>query len=151
MPSWMKKWLSPSVLLPGLLLAAILGQRLWMNVRPPDPLPAHFSAYTAQSFERAQQGGGLVLVDVYAVWCPTCKAQNAALQALMASPRYAAVTGVRVDYDNDNAFLQAHQVRNQSTLILFRGERELSRTIGVTSMDMIKAQLDEALLPGLAP
>lgn len=151
MPSSMKKLLSPSVLLPGLLLAAVLGQRLWMNVRPPDPLPPHFSAYSAQTFETARKTGGVILVDVYAVWCPTCKAQNAALQTLMESPKYAAVTGMRVNYDTDNAFLQTHQIRNQSTLIVYRGQRELSRTIGVTSADLIKAQLDEALLPGTPP
>lgn len=140
-----KRITGSALTLPLLVLAAVGGNRLWMNIRPHDPLPARFEEYTPEAFQAAQAAGRTIMVDVYAVWCPTCKAQHKSLKTLLNDPRYESVAGFRVDFDVDRDFLRAHQVRGQSTILMFHGDQELSRSMGVTSGGMIRAQVDAAL------
>jgi len=129
-------------------VALLLAEPLWMNVRPPDPLPLGFEAYSADAFRSAQRAGHPVLVDVYASWCPTCKAQQEILSDLLEEPEYASIKAFRVDFDSDRAFLRAHGVRSQSTLIVFEGERERSRSVGQTDEGLIRQQVEKALRVG---
>jgi len=126
-------------------VALLLVDPLWMNLRPPDPLPAGFEAYSADAFRSAQQAGQVVLVDVYASWCSTCKAQQEALSDLLEDPDHASIRAFRVNFDSDREFLRTHGVRSQSTLILFEGEREISRSVGQTDERLIRRQVEAAL------
>lgn len=139
-------WLMTLALLGG--IALLVAEPLWMNVRPPDPLPAGFEAYSAAALRSAQRAGQPVLVDVYASWCSTCKAQQTVLSDLLEDPRYASIRAFRVDFDSDREFLRTHGVRSQSTLILFEGEREISRSVGQTDERLIRKQVETALEAG---
>lgn len=126
-------------------VALLLANPIWMNLRPPDPLPAGFEAYSADAFRSAQRAGQVVLVDVYASWCPTCKAQQEILSDLLEDPEYASTRAFRVDFDSDREFLRTHGVRSQSTLMLFEGEHEVSRSVGQTDERLIRRQVEAAL------
>lgn len=140
----MKKLSSGSAIL--LIIAAVLFGRLaYMNVRADDPLPYGFQQYEAAAFEEAQKSGHLVMVDVYASWCPTCLSQHKSLERLLDNPDYENVIGFRVDFDDDQDFLRKYNVNAQSTIIMFDGESEISRTIGVTDEEAITNQLITAL------
>lgn len=132
-------------IIPLMIAAALLGKRAYMNFRPDDPLPYQFLQFSPAAWDQVTAGGGLVLVDVYANWCPTCKAQHKILASLLTEPRYAEVRGVRVDFDRDRAYRQEHRITAQSTLIVFRGAEEISRSTGVTRDEAIRDQLDRAL------
>jgi thioredoxin 1 len=125
-----------------LLIAALGGNRLYMNIRPADPLPAGFVSYTPEVWAELQASGAPVLVDVYASWCPTCKAQHAILADLLADSRYRGVRGMRVDFDADREFRRVYDVQRQSTILMFVGAREVSRSVGLTSVQDIRAQVD---------
>ena len=56
-------------------------------------------AYDAAAFKAAQDAGKPILVDVFAPWCPTCKAQMKVLETLKSKPDYAALTVFQVDFD----------------------------------------------------
>lgn len=149
---WQK--LSGSVSFAPLLIGLALGGNLlWMNVRSDDPLPAGFVQYTPQGFAAAQAAGGPIMVDVYASWCSTCKAQQAVLNDLLDDPRYAGITGFRVDFEGDEEWVRAHRVYVQSTIIMFNGFEELNRSAGSTRGATIRGQVDAALaaIPGYAP
>ncbi len=119
-----------------------------MNIRPDDPLPAGFEKYTPDAFAAAQTSGATIIVDVYASWCPTCMAQHKVLDTLLQVPRYSEIKGFRVDYEGDRDFVRSHQVRVQSTIIMFRGEEEVSRSSGLTAAGPIHSQVDHALSVG---
>lgn len=121
------------------------GPRLYMNVRPDDPLPAGFVQYSADALAAAQARGDTLLVDVYASWCPTCKVQHRTLATLLQDPGYAGVHGVRVDFDRDRDFVDRYRTPTQSMILIFFGDREVSRTAGLTWEEPIRAQLDQAL------
>ena len=101
--------------------------------------------YTESGFARAQAAGKAIVVDVHADWCPTCKAQAPILDELRGEKRLSGVTFVRVDFDTDKAFLRAHRIPRQSTVLVFRGMRETARSIAETR----RPQLRAAVLAGL--
>ncbi len=152
----MKLWknLTGSVSFAPLLIGLALGGNLlWMNIRSDDPLPAGFVQYTPAGFAAAQAAGGLIMVDVYASWCTTCKAQHAVLKDLLDDQRYAGIKGFRVDFEGDEEWVRAHRVVVQSTIIMYHGFEELNRSAGSTRRAAIRGQVDAALaaMPGYAP
>lgn len=103
----LRKKLSGSLSFAPLLIGLALGGNLlWMNVRSDDPLPAGFVQYTPAAFAAAQAAGGPIMVDVYASWCTTCKAQHAVLKDLLDDPRYAGIKGFRVDFEGDEEWVR---------------------------------------------
>ena len=101
--------------------------------------------YSQQEFDRLAQAGQSVVVDVSAPWCPTCKAQKPVIDRLSATPAYKDVTILAVDFDHDKDILTRHKVRMQSTLIAFRGGREVARSVGETRPDVIEGVFSSAL------
>jgi thiol-disulfide isomerase/thioredoxin len=97
--------------------------------------------YKADAFKAAQDASKPVVVDVYASWCPTCRAQKMVFDKLKDKPDYAAVTVFLVDFDNDAAALKAFGVNQQSTLIAFKGATETARSAGATKTEAIEALL----------
>jgi thioredoxin 1 len=93
--------------------------------------------------------GETVLLDVYAPWCGTCRAQSRAMEELRAAnPAYdAAITFIRMDWDTygRSDYAQSLGVERRSTLILMRGEAILGRVVADTRADSIRALMDLAL------
>lgn len=102
-------------------------------------------AYSDAAFGAAQAAGKPILVDVTASWCPTCKAQRPIIGALAAKPEFKDLVILEVDFDTQTDALKKFGVRNQSTLITFRGKTETSRTVGSTNPDAIAQQLATVL------
>jgi thiol-disulfide isomerase/thioredoxin len=82
---------------------------------------------------------------VTAPWCPTCKAQKPILSELLADPRFAKMTILHVDFDSQKDALKELGVRMQSTLISYKGGKEVGRSTGVTDKAAIAAQLDKSI------
>ncbi|MBU6260615.1 MAG: thioredoxin family protein [Burkholderiales bacterium] len=89
--------------------------------------------YSAQTFDRLTHEGRPVVVDVSATWCPTCKAQKPIVAALMQAPANRDVTLLTVDFDADKPVLRRFKVGMQSTLIAFKGAKEVARSTGDTT------------------
>jgi thioredoxin 1 len=101
--------------------------------------------FSTAALQAAQAKGDPVLVDAFAPWCPTCRAQAPTLDAIAASPAYAKLVILRLDYDHQTAEKRALGINQQSTLIAFKGGKEVGRTLGVTQPDQIKAFAATAL------
>lgn len=122
---------------PGMATCALLA---CMAAQAGDVVP-----YEAQMFDRLGAQGLPVIVDVVAPWCPTCKAQKPAIEALAAQPDYRDVTVLYLDFDADKAALERFRVHLQSTLIGFRGGREVGRSVGETRPQAIEALFQSTL------
>ena len=96
-------------------------------------------------FEAAQAAGKPILVEIHADWCPTCRAQEPIISALIREPKNADFVVLRVDFDNQKDVLKRLRTQYQSTLIVFKGKKEVSRSTGETRKDEIAAQLAKAL------
>lgn len=100
--------------------------------------------YTPQTFSAAQAAGQAVALHFHADWCPTCRAQDKALEILKTDSDLN-VTVLSVDYDNETALKSRLKVRTQSTFIVYRGAAEKARQSGETSAEGIRALLRTAL------
>ena len=99
--------------------------------------------------EAAMAEGEVILLDFFAPWCSTCRAQERVLTELReANPAYdEAITFLTVDWDTHGKgeLSRSLEVPRRSTLIALEGETELSRVVAGTSREEIKALLDAAL------
>ena len=89
--------------------------------------------YSQSRFDQLAAAGKPTLVAVHASWCPTCKAQKPILGDLMSKPEYKDVTELVVDFDADKPTLKKYKVTMQSTLIAFKGAKEVGRSVGDTT------------------
>lgn len=85
--------------------------------------------YDAAKFAKAQKAGKTIIVDVHAVWCPTCKAQAPTLDALRKEAKLKSAVFFKVDFDKEKAFLKQHRIPRQSTVLVFKGKKETARSI----------------------
>lgn len=102
------------------------------------------AAFTQQAFMDAQTAGKPILVDIWASWCPTCKAQEQVLRTLATEPVNKDLVIFRVDFDSQKDVVARLGGRAQSTLIVFRGNTEKGRSVGDTDPASIRALVGQA-------
>lgn len=100
-------------------------------------------AYDAKAFADAQAAGKSILVDVTAPWCPTCARQKPIIQDQEAA--HPALVVFDVDFDSAKDVLRQFRVQNQSTLIVFKGAREIDRSTGETDPAAVAALIAKGL------
>lgn len=103
------------------------------------------AAFDQARFDAAVAAGGPVLVDVFAPWCTTCKAQGKALDALLRQPDYAGYQVFVVDYDSEKDVMRRFGATQRSTLIVYGGGAERGRVVGDTRRASIEALLKAGL------
>ncbi len=108
----------------------------------PLAMPTLAPVATAQA---AKKAGGPILVEVTAPWCPTCKAQKPILSELSAQPKFAKLAIFQVDFDSQKDALKMLGVQMQSTLISYKGDKEVGRSTGVTNKTAIEDQLSKSI------
>jgi thioredoxin 1 len=108
------------------------------------PLPAFArSSFSDAAFKSAANSGRAVLIEFHADWCPTCRAQEKAVNKLVGST-YSNVLVLRVLFDSQKELVKRFGVRQQSTLILYKDGKEVGRAVGVTSSGSISSLLNKA-------
>jgi len=89
--------------------------------------------YTQAGFDQLASEGKPVVLAIHANWCPTCKAQKPIIDDLMGQAAYRDVTTLTIDFDAEKPLLKKYRVSVQSTLIGFKGRREVARSVGDTT------------------
>lgn len=100
--------------------------------------------YDQARFDTLNREGQPILVWIHADWCPTCKAQGKVLDELLPRPELRGLNVLRVDFDSQKPVVRAFRAIMQSTFILFKGGREVGRSLGDTRRDSILAFLKQA-------
>lgn len=100
--------------------------------------------YTQKRFDELASQGKPALVAVHADWCPTCKAQKPIMSELMNRPEFKDVTELVVDFDAQKPIVQKYKVPMQSTLIAFKGGKEVGRSVGDTTQSGIEGLVKKA-------
>jgi thioredoxin 1 len=102
-------------------------------------------AFEQAAFNKARMEGKPVAVQFHASWCPTCKAQTGVVSQVLAEPGFKDLTLFIADFDNAKALKQQLKVTQQSTFVVFKGEKEVARSTGQTSKEAIAQTLGKAL------
>jgi len=101
--------------------------------------------YDQKTFDKLAQDGKPVLLAIHATWCPTCKAQKPIINELMGQSAYKEVTTLMIDFDTNKPMLQKYKVPKQSTLIAFKGVKEVGRSVADTTHDGIESLIRKTL------
>ncbi len=106
---------------------------------------AETTAFTQSGFNQLQQEGKSILVEIHAPWCPTCRAQAPVIDMLLKKKEYQSINALRVDFDSQKEALKAFNVSRQSTLIVYKGSKEMGRSTGDTSPANIEKLIQKAI------
>lgn len=97
--------------------------------------------FTEERFEALQAEGALVLVDVWATWCPTCKRQREILADFQDTHPEVDFTILEVDFDDDKRLVRQFRAPRQSTLVLYRGDEQVWFSVAETRENVIFEEL----------
>ncbi len=101
--------------------------------------------FDAKAFEAAQAAGKPILVEISAPWCPTCKAQKPILSELATKPKFKELVAFEIDFDSQKDLLRKFGANMQSTLITFKGSKEMGRSTGDTNAASIESLIDKSI------
>jgi len=101
--------------------------------------------FTDARFAELQAQGAVILVDIWAEWCPTCAEQQRVLRAFQEDHPDAELHILQVNFDTQKPVVTRFAAPRQSTLILYRGEERLWFSVAETRRDAIFSPLREAL------
>lgn len=107
--------------------------------------PAAEVPFNQAAFDAARGAGQMVAVVFHADWCPTCRAQAPVLKALVNSPEMKSLTLYVADFDTEKALRAALRVNQQSTIVVFKGQRETARSTGQTQKSALQEFLRGAI------
>jgi thioredoxin len=93
--------------------------------------------FDAKAFQRMQAAGKTTLIHVGASWCATCRRQQPIIHQI--EQEVPELVVYEVDFDTAKDVLKRLGVRYQTTLIVFRGETEIARSVGGTSPSGMRA------------
>jgi thiol-disulfide isomerase/thioredoxin len=124
-----------------ILIAAVIAGALGLS----PAFAASPQPFNAQAFAEAQKAGRPILVAIHASWCPTCKAQTPILGQLTDDPKLKNLAYFMIDFDSQKDLVEHFGARMQSTLIVFKGNKEEGRSVGDTNRASIAVLLNKAL------
>lgn len=121
--------------------AALLLMLGWFapNARAAEPQP-----FTEAAFAAAQAAGKPILVSIWAAWCPVCQVQDPILYRLIKTPAFDDVVMLEIEFDKQTDLVRRFGARQQSTLIVYHGKAERTRSVGETREAALRALLAQA-------
>ena len=121
-------------------LASILVLLTLANAARATELP-----FDAVRFDQAQAGGAATALVFHADWCPTCRAQAPVLKELAQRPEFSKLTVFVASFDDEKSLKKHFKVTRQSTVIAFKGTKEVGRSTGDTTRDGLRMLLSLSL------
>jgi thioredoxin 1 len=100
--------------------------------------------FTPERFAALQEQNALILLDVFATWCPTCAQQQKVLAEYREQHPDVQLHTLTIDFDDQKEFVRQYGAPRQSTLILFRGTERIWFSVAETRPDVIFAELNKA-------
>ena len=118
--------------------AYFYGNLIYMNLRPADPILPGWEEFSADNFNRYQAAGEPVLIEIYASWCPTCKAQHEAFEDLEAMGQRPAIRAIRVDFDDHEEFRKSLGIYYTGALLIYQNGQQVAQAAGLVEPDRIR-------------
>jgi len=120
------------------VFSLVLGS--WAGVASANEVP-----FNQAQFDAARSAGRPVAVVFHADWCPTCRAQAPVLKELTETPALRSLTLYVANFDTEKALKKSLGVTQQSTIVVFKGGKEIARSTGETQRAPLDRLLEQAV------
>lgn len=100
--------------------------------------------FTPQRFAALQAQDALVLVEIHATWCVTCRRQREIVRRYRDAYPGVDLVLLSIDFDTQKPAVESFGAQYQSTLVLFRGRERAWYSVGETREEVIFAALNQA-------
>ena len=100
--------------------------------------------FSQDRFKELQAEDALILVDVFATWCPTCAKQHEILEKFQHDHPEIDLHILTVDYDDDRETVRHFRAPRQSTLLLFKGDEQHWFSVAETREEVIYSEIKSA-------
>lgn len=102
--------------------------------------------FTMERFEALQQEGAVIMVDIFATWCPTCARQQEVIAEYRANNPDKVFHILEVDFDSQKEWVRHFRAPRQSTILLYAGEEQFWYSVAETRPEVIAAEIDKAVV-----
>lgn len=106
---------------------------------------AAITPFDQAAFDKLIAEGKPVVIDFFADWCSTCRAQKPIVAELAVEPKLKDVTIFVATFDKEKALRKELRVRSQSTFVVFKSGKEIARSTGQLVKEEIGAMFAKAL------
>lgn len=110
-------------------------------------LAANTMLYDATRFEQGKAGNRLMLLEFHATWCAACAIQLDHVMNILKDEQYRNLWHYIINFDTEDKVVKTYGVRRQSTLVILKGTKELSRSVGVNDIGELRTFLKTAETP----
>lgn len=100
--------------------------------------------FTPERFAALQAEEALVLVEIHATWCVTCRRQREIVRRYRELHPEVDLVLLSIDFDTQKPAVEALGAKYQSTLVLYRGRQRLWYSVAETREEVIFAALNRA-------
>ena len=101
--------------------------------------------FSQEAFSVSQAANDSIIVYIFAPWCTTCKKQEAVIEKVVQDPRFDKVRYFVVDFDNDKESMRKLKANTRSTILVYKGPREITRSANDTDPASLQSLLEKAL------
>lgn len=101
-------------------------------------------AFTEQAWKEAQRQNQVTLLVVHADWCPTCKAQHKMLSSYFQNNPNSKINQLIINFDTQKDWVTYFKAPRQSTLMLYKGNKQIWFSVAETREDKIFYALKDA-------
>ena len=102
--------------------------------------------FTMERFEALQQEGAVIMVDIFATWCPTCARQQEVIADYRANNPDKVFHILEVDFDSQKEWVRHFRAPRQSTILLYAGAEQFWYSVAETRPEVIAAEIDKAVV-----
>ena len=116
------------------------------KLKPLEGVPkiAHDAAWSLSDFTKRIQESDAVVVDFYAKWCAPCLKMMPMVDALSTSYQ-GKVTVIKVEADGNQAILQANEIDEIPSFLVYRKGKLIQKTSGFREEPKLKELFDQAI------
>jgi len=100
--------------------------------------------FTQERFNELREAGAVVLVDIFADWCPTCAKQQKLIQQYREENPDNEFHILEVDFDDNKKAVRELRAPRQSTVLLFKGDEQYWYSVAETRYEVFERELNKA-------
>jgi thiol-disulfide isomerase/thioredoxin len=100
--------------------------------------------FTQERFNELREAGAIVLVDIFADWCPTCAKQQKLIQQYREENPDNEFHILEVDFDDNKQAVRELRAPRQSTVLLFKGNEQYWYSVAETRYEVFEQELNKA-------